>query len=169
MQLNFRLTGHFRIHIVRLSLCFCFKNAAAIDRQKILEVDCDIVIPAASGGQITAVNAPKIKAKIIAEGANAPTTPQADEILNKRNIFVIPDILCNAGGVFVSYLEYTQETQREQMTLEQVNSRLNQRINEKFNEVYTYAQRHKITMRQSAMELAISRVAEGIVARGFLP
>ena len=156
-------------HVEKTGRVKGFKNAAAIDRQKILEVDCDIVIPAASGGQITAVNAPKIKAKIIAEGANAPTTPQADEILNKRNIFVIPDILCNAGGVFVSYLEYTQETQREQMTLQQVNGRLNQRINEKFNEVYAYGQRHKITMRQAAMELAISRVAEGIIARGFLP
>ncbi|HUV41577.1 MAG TPA: Glu/Leu/Phe/Val dehydrogenase [Sedimentisphaerales bacterium] len=156
-------------HVKRTGYVKGFKNAAAIDRQEVLEVDCDIVIPAASQGQITAENAPKIKAKIIAEGANAPTTPAADEILNKRDVFVIPDILCNAGGVFVSYLEYTQETQREQMTLDHVNSRLNRAMNQRFEAVYDYGQKHNVTMRQAAMELAISRVAEGVVARGFLP
>ena len=101
-----------------------FDSSRHITSDGVLEVPCDILIPAATQSQITIENADKIQAKIIAEGANAPTTPEADEILKDRNIFVIPDILCNAGGVFVSYLEYTQETQREQMTLEQVERRL---------------------------------------------
>ncbi|GAF97952.1 unnamed protein product, partial [marine sediment metagenome] len=119
--------------------------------------------------QITVRNAGKIKAKIIAEGANAPTTPDADEILNKRNIFVIPDILCNAGGVFVSYLEYTQETQREQWTLSQVEERLTNRMTRQFNKVYDYAQQERLTMREAAMNLAVKKVADALITRGFLP
>ena len=90
-------------------------------------------------------------------------------VLDERGIFVIPDILCNAGGVFVSYLEYTQETQREQMTLEHVEKRLAQRMRQKFNEVYTYARDNNITMRQAAMNIAVNKVVEGIHARGMLP
>ena len=90
-------------------------------------------------------------------------------ILNQRNIFVIPDILCNAGGVFVSYLEYTQETQREQMTLAAVEQRLAERMKIKFDEVYDYAQAHKLTMRRAAMDIAVGTVVEGVYARGLLP
>ncbi len=146
-----------------------FKKAIKLDRDKIFEVDCDILIPAAAGSQITIENAGKIKANVIAEAANAPTTPQADEILNKRRIFVIPDILCNAGGVFVSYLEYTQETQREQMTLEQVESRLAERMKNRFNDVYDLAGQKQITMREAAMEIAVAKVVEAVYARGLLP
>lgn len=146
-----------------------FKGGKELSREKILETECDILIPAALGSQITKQNADKIKAKIIAEGANAPTTPEADEILNKKNIFVIPDILCNAGGVFVSYLEYTQETQREQLTLKEVENRLNKRMTEKFNEVYTYAQNEGISLRQAAMNIAVHKVINAINARGLLP
>jgi len=146
-----------------------FAEAEAIDKNAIFEIDCDILIPAAAGSQITVANADRIKAKIIAEGANAPTTPQADEILNDRGIFVIPDILCNAGGVFVSYLEYTQETQREQMTLSQVETRLRERITRRFDDVYNYCRDKDLTMRNAAMDMAISRVVEAIFVRGFLP
>ena len=146
-----------------------FKGAEALDKNAVFEVDCDILIPAAAASQITAANAEKIKAKLIAEGANAPTTPEADEILNSRDIFVIPDILCNAGGVFVSYLEYTQETQREQMTLGQVESRLKDRMKECFDEVYNYSKEDGLTMRCAAMNKAVSKVVDGIFARGFLP
>jgi glutamate dehydrogenase/leucine dehydrogenase len=146
-----------------------FKMATHIDRSQIFEIDCDILIPAAAGSQITIQNVKKIKAKLIAEGANAPTTPQADEILNKKNIFVIPDILCNAGGVFVSYLEYTQETQREQMTLADVEQRLAGRMKQRFNEVYDFAKQKQLTMREAAMDMAVSKVVEAIYARGLLP
>lgn len=146
-----------------------FTGAAEISNEELLELDCDILIPAATQSQITAKNANKIKAKLIAEGANAPTTPEADKILNERGVFIIPDILCNAGGVFVSYLEYTQETQREQMTIEQVESRLEGRMNKKFNEVYQYSQSKNMSMRDAAMDIAVSRVAEAVNARGLLP
>ena len=135
----------------------------------VLTCNCDILVPAATQSVITVEIAEHIKAKIIAEGANSPTIPNADEILDKRKVFIIPDILCNAGGVFVSYLEYTQETQREQMTLEEVNSRLNNRIITKFDEVYHYAQQGNLTMRQAAMNMAVSRVVEATCAMGALP
>lgn len=146
-----------------------FKKATQIDKNKIFEADCDILIPAAAGLQITTDNVKKIKAKAIAEGANAPTTPQADQILNKRGIFVIPDILCNAGGVFVSYLEYTQETQREQMTLADVERRLSERMTQRFNEVYDFTKEKGLTMREAAMDMAVSKVVEAIYVRGLLP
>jgi glutamate dehydrogenase (NAD(P)+) len=141
----------------------------SISSQELFELPCDILVPAAAQSQITSDNAGKIRARIIAEGANAPTTPQADEILNDRRIFVIPDILCNAGGVFVSYLEYTQETQREQMTAEQVRKRLADRIQEKFVQVYEYSEAQRISMRKAAMDIAIKTVAHGLVSRGFHP
>lgn len=156
-------------HIKETGTVKGFEDSDEITNEDLLVVDCDILIPAATQSVITADNAGKIKARIIAEGANAPTTPQADEILNKRQVFVIPDILCNAGGVFVSYLEYTQETQREQMTFEQVEKRLSQRMNEKFKEVYQYSKDENLSMRDSAMNIAVGGVVEAVYARGFLP
>ena len=146
-----------------------FEGGAAVDPGAVLEMDCDILIPAAAGSQITEHNAHNIQARIVAEAANAPTTPQADEILNRRGVLVIPDILCNAGGVFVSYLEYTQETQREQMTPEQVQRRLAERMQQRFHDVCTYAEEHDLSMRQSAMDIAVGHVVEAVVARGFQP
>jgi len=146
-----------------------FPGSDPIDNADVLELNCDILIPAATQSQITVDNAPHIKAKIIAEGANAPTTPSGDEILNERGIFVIPDILCNAGGVFVSYLEYTQETQREQWTLEDVRHRLEERMISKFEEVLLYSQSHEITLREAAMDIGVLRVAQATEARGFMP
>jgi len=146
-----------------------FKKAKQISLSSIFEADCDLLIPAAAGSQITSDNVKKIRAKVIAEGANAPTTPQADEILDKRGVLIIPDILCNAGGVFVSYLEYTQETQREQMTLNEVEQRLAERMKERFGQVYKLAMDKGITMRQAAMDMAVSKVVEAIYTRGLLP
>ena len=159
LNTHYKVTGHLK----------GFAGSTAITNSGVLEVPCDILIPAATQSQITLANADRIQAKIIAEGANAPTTPEADEILKAKNVFVIPDILCNAGGVFVSYLEYTQETQREQMTVEQVERRLSERMTERFEEVYAYAQKHLLTMRQAAMDIAVSRVVDAVTARGFLP
>ncbi|MGO8689618.1 MAG: Glu/Leu/Phe/Val family dehydrogenase [Thermoguttaceae bacterium] len=146
-----------------------FPGASEVSREAVLEADCDVLIPAAGGSVITPENAARIRARIIAEGANAPLTPAADEILNQRGVFIIPDILCNAGGVFVSYLEYTQETQHDQMTREEVDQRLNARMRGTFEAVWQRAQQTRETMRHAAMDLAVSRVVEGITARGLLP
>ena len=146
-----------------------YDDASDITNEELLTCDCDILIPAATQSQITAKNADKIKAKIISEGANAPTTPHADKILDEKGVFVIPDILCNAGGVFVSYLEYTQETQREQMTIEQVEARLQNRMKTKFDEVFDYHNNKKCSMRQAAMDIAVKNVVDAVEARGMLP
>lgn len=146
-----------------------FKGAKAMDRDKILTQPCDVLAPSATGNQITEKNASKIKAAVIAEGANGPTTPGADEILDKRGVFIIPDILCNAGGVFVSYLEYTQETQAEQMTEEEVKARLEQRMRDRFQRVYDTARTKRLNMRKAAMYMAVHSVCTAHVARGFLP
>jgi len=146
-----------------------FAGAEDTSLDAVLEADCDVLIPAAGGSAITEENAGRIRAKIIAEGANAPLTPPADEILNSRGVFIIPDILCNAGGVFVSYLEYTQETQRDQMTRDEVQRRLTERMQTTFEEVYGRAQHTRETMRHAAMDIAVSRVVDGILARGLLP
>jgi glutamate dehydrogenase (NAD(P)+) len=136
---------------------------------ELLEMPCDVLVPAAAGGQVTAANASAIQARIIAEGANSPTTPAADEILQKRNILVIPDILCNAGGVFVSYLEYTQETQAAQMTEVEVRSRLEERMRERFHAVRDVSLQRRMSIREAAMYLALKTVCTAFVARGSLP
>ncbi len=146
-----------------------FDSAQSINPCEIFELPCEVLVPAAAQSQITQKNADAIKARIVAEGANAPTTPQGDEILNDKKVFVIPDILCNAGGVFVSYLEYAQETQREQMTLKEVQSRLIRRITEKFENVVNYSEYKKISMRSAATDTAVKTVAEGLLSRGFYP
>lgn len=146
-----------------------FPGAKEVDPAQVLEADCDVLIPAATQSQITEKNADRIAARVIAEGANAPTTPEADEILNHRGVLIIPDILCNAGGVFVSYLEYTQETQREQMTIEEVEGRLATRMTDRFRDVDELAEKDGLTMRDAAMNLAVQRVVDGVLARGLLP
>ena len=156
-------------HVEQTGGVAAFPHSKAIDSEEIFDLDCDVFVPAAAGSQITEANAGRIKARLIAEGANAPTTHAADEILDERGIFVIPDILCNAGGVFVSYLEYAQETQREQMTLKEVEARLEERMTETFTAVHSHAREKGLTMRQAAMGMAVGQVVEAVNARGFLP
>lgn len=141
----------------------------AVSRDGLLEMPCDVLAPCATANQINQENAVRIQAKIIAEGANGPTTPEADAILNQRGVYVIPDILCNAGGVFVSYLEYTQETQQEQMTREEVLARLDRRMREKFKLVQATAEDRKLPTREAAMYLALKNVCAAHIARGALP
>ena len=155
-------------HVSRTGSVKDFAGASAVDGQKMLEIPCDVLVPAASANQITSENAPRISAKIIAEGANGPTSPKADEILIERGVFMIPDILCNAGGVFVSYLEFTQETQQEQMTEQEVKTRLQQRMAEKFAHVHELAHERKLSMRDAAMYLGVSTVCSAMEARGYL-
>jgi glutamate dehydrogenase (NAD(P)+) len=146
-----------------------FPGSRRISGAELLELPCDVLVPAASANQITAENAARIKAKIIAEGANGPTTNEADRILEERGVFMIPDILCNAGGVFVSYLEYTQETQQEQMTEEEVCERLKKRMRDKFRQVHAFSLERQVNMRQAAMLLAVKTVCDAKTARGCLP
>ncbi|MDW8344102.1 MAG: Glu/Leu/Phe/Val dehydrogenase [Verrucomicrobiae bacterium] len=145
------------------------RAAPTVAHAQLLEKPCDILVPAATGNQITGSNASRIKARYIAEGANGPTTPQADRILQRRGIEVIPDILCNAGGVFVSYLEYTQETQAEQMPLEEVMSRLERRMRERCALVFDTARDRRWTAREAAMYCAVKAVWQALQARGALP
>jgi len=156
-------------HVTRTGKLAGFVGAEELDPALIHAVGCDILIPAAAGSTIHAGNASEIKARIIAEGANAPVTPEADKILTEAGVFFIPDILCNAGGVFVSYLEYTQETQREQMDKSEVESRLQERMETTFHEVLAYSLEKNIPMREAAMDIAVRRVAEAITARGIHP
>ncbi|MCC6682757.1 MAG: Glu/Leu/Phe/Val dehydrogenase [Phycisphaeraceae bacterium] len=146
-----------------------FTGGKEIDSAAVLELPCDVLIPAAAAGQITADNAPRIAARLIAEGANGPTLHEADEILRERGITVLPDILCNAGGVYVSYIEYTQETQQEQFTESLVNKRLEKRMVARYQHVSQYAAEKKLTLREAAMAIAIERVVEATVAKGMLP
>lgn len=146
-----------------------FNGSQGISASDLLELECDVLVPSASGNQITSENVNRIKTRIIAEGANGPTTSEADRVLEEKGVFIIPDILCNAGGVFVSYLEYTQETQQEQMTEEEVNERLGKRMKTKFHEVYEFAKARNVNMRLAAMLLAVKTVCDAKVARGYLP
>ena len=146
-----------------------FAGAEPVYPQALFHLPCDILVPAAMAGQITEENAEGIQARLIAEGANGPTTRTADTILADRGVFTIPDILCNAGGVTVSYFEYAQETQREQMTLEDVNERLQRRMELTFNEVYSHMRRRGITMRIAALEIGVDRIVRAIRSRGFQP
>ncbi|NIA14437.1 MAG: glutamate dehydrogenase [Nitrospiraceae bacterium] len=156
-------------HVVSTGSVNDFVGAEVLDQDSIFGVACDCFVPAATGSQIDAERAATIRARIVAEGANAPTTPEGDEVLDDRGLFVVPDILCNAGGVFVSYLEYTKETQREQITLSGVETRLRKRMQSAFEEVCARAQTNRTAMRQAAMEIAVSRVAEGVLSRGLWP
>jgi glutamate dehydrogenase/leucine dehydrogenase len=137
------------------------------DPMKLLELDVDILIPAALENQITEVNAPNVQAKIIAECANGPVTPEADEILEKKDVFIIPDILCNAGGVTVSYLEWVQNRMGYYWTKERVNEDLERIMVRAFNEVYEIAQEYNVNMRIAAFILSIKRVTRAAELRGL--
>ncbi|HEY5433716.1 MAG TPA: Glu/Leu/Phe/Val dehydrogenase [Candidatus Limnocylindrales bacterium] len=146
-----------------------FPGAKNITNAEVLETECDILIPAALENQITVHNADRIKAKIVAEAANGPTTPEADEILYKRGVFMIPDILCNAGGVTVSYFEWVQDLNRDHWTETEVNAKLKIIMVKAFAEVLAQAQREKVNMRTGAYLNAVQRVADATALRGLYP
>jgi glutamate dehydrogenase (NAD(P)+) len=146
-----------------------FPEAEAITNAELLTLPCDILVPAALERQITADNAHKIQCRILAEGANGPTTPEADVVLRQRDIFVIPDVLCNAGGVTVSYFEWVQDLQNYFWTETQINRRLKQVLIKAFREVYAQAERAQVDMRTAALMLGVGRVAEGERVRGLFP
>ncbi|HET8785541.1 MAG TPA: Glu/Leu/Phe/Val dehydrogenase [Candidatus Limnocylindrales bacterium] len=147
-----------------------FPGAKDISNAEVLEVECDILIPAALENQITAANAGNIKAKLVAEAANGPTTPEADEILFKSwKTFMIPDILCNAGGVTVSYFEWVQDLNRDHWSEKVVNEKLKEIMVKAFQEVLAVARREQCDMRTAAYLLAVRRVADAMEMRGLYP
>lgn len=145
-----------------------FTEAQTVEPSDLLMLDCDVLIPAAGGEQITAANAADLQCRFVVEAANGPTTPEADRILSDRGIAVYPDILCNAGGVYVSYLEYTQETQQWQLAEPQVNQHLETRMTQTLRRVLMHADEQQITPRDAAMRLAVAAVADATRSRGRL-
>ncbi len=144
-------------------------GTTAISNEELLELDVDILIPAALENAITAKNAAKVKAKIISEAANGPTTPEADEILAKNKVFLVPDILANAGGVTVSYLEWVQNLSREHWTEDEVNQKLEQKMVIGFNGAHDASKKYGVPMREGALAVAVGRVAEAIKTLGQWP
>jgi len=146
-----------------------FPGSRDISNMDVLATECDILIPAALENQITAKNADDVKARIVAEAANGPTTPEADERLFERGIFLIPDILCNAGGVTVSYFEWVQDLNRDHWTEEVVNDKLKVIMVKAFHEVLRLAQSNEVNNRVGAYLLAVDRVASATALRGLYP
>lgn len=144
-------------------------GAERVTNRELLELPCDILAPAALENQITRTNAGRIKAKLIAEGANGPVTPEADEILHDKGVLVLPDVLANAGGVAVSYFEWVQDLQSFFWDEEEINSRLERTMRKAFGAVLQLSQSHEVSLRTSAQMLAISRVAEATRLRGIFP
>jgi len=146
-----------------------YPHGEEITNAQLLELDCDILAPCALQNQITARNAVNLKCKILAEGANGPTSLEADKILNERGVFILPDILGNAGGVIVSYFEWVQDIQNFAWTLEEINQRLHKIIHSAFQRTLLRSQREKIDMRTAALIEGIGRVADAKLQRGVFP
>lgn len=137
--------------------------------ESFLELPCDILIPAAMENQITSANASRIRAKYVIEGANGPTSGEADQILNKRGIVVIPDILANAGGVTVSYFEWVQDIQAYFWNEDDVNKRLQEILTKAFREIYETSQKEKVDLRMAAFMVGLNRLAKTVKLRGTFP
>ncbi|BDI32755.1 glutamate dehydrogenase [Capsulimonas corticalis] len=146
-----------------------FPGSEPVTNSEILELPCDILVPAALQNQITSSNAGKIRARMVVEGANGPTTPDADDILRERGITLIPDVLANAGGVTVSYFEWVQDIQSFFWSESQVNHRLGRVMTRAYEEVSAAAQTHNVDLRTAAYVVGVARVAEAAKMRGIYP
>ncbi|MBD3234296.1 MAG: hypothetical protein GF315_11290 [candidate division Zixibacteria bacterium] len=154
-------------HVKTTKKVLDFPGSKRISHEELLSLDCDILVPAALENVITEDNADSIKAEIIAEGANGPITPDADKILNQKGVLVVPDILCNAGGVTVSYFEWVQDRMGYFWDEDEVNRRLELVMVRAFNDVIKVVEEHNTSMRIAAFMLAIKRVVDVTLMRGF--
>jgi glutamate dehydrogenase (NAD(P)+) len=159
------LVDHKRVHGVLEG----FQGGDAITNDELLTMDCDVLAPCALEQVITRDNADKVKAAIVAEGANGPVTPEADQVLEERGILVLPDVLANAGGVVVSYFEWVQGLQEYFWKESEVNAKLNDITTRAFSETWKEHEDRDISMRQAAYAIAVGRVAEATITRGLYP
>jgi glutamate dehydrogenase (NAD(P)+) len=146
-----------------------FSEAEPISNADLIAMPCDVLIPAAMENQLNRSNAASVRARMVAEGANGPTTPDADHIMNEKGIIVIPDILCNAGGVVVSYFEWVQDMQQLFWEEDDVNHRLERIMVRSFRDVYETSRQMNIDLRTAALVLGIGRVADATKTRGLYP
>ena len=146
-----------------------YEGGEPVTNEELLELECDVLVPAALEEVLTADNAERVRARIVVEAANGPTTPEADEIFQERKVHVVPDILANAGGVTVSYFEWVQDLQAYFWTEDEVNARLRRVMEESYVAVLELAEDRKVTMRQAATILGVQRVAEAHTTRGLFP
>jgi glutamate dehydrogenase (NAD(P)+) len=158
-----------KAHVAATGSVTGFAGADAISNAELLELPVDILAPCAIEGQITKDNADRVKAHILVEGGNGPTTPSADDILYANDVFLVPDILANGGGVTVSYFEWVQNTQKLFWTEEDINARLDSIMTRAFHEVLALAHKHHVNMRTAAYILAVKRVAWARQTRGIFP
>ncbi len=156
-------------HVAESGTVGGFLDTDPLSNKALLEQPCDILVPAAIGSQIRADNADRVKANLIAEGANGPTTPEADAILRERGVTVIPDILANAGGVVVSYFEWVQGLQYYFWRESEITARLQEVMTRAFNRVWAIASKEGVDLRTAALMEGVSRVAEGYRVRGLYP
>ena len=146
-----------------------FKGAEVMDDEDFWDVHCDILIPAALEGQITAARANRVKAKLVLEGANGPTVPEADDILDSRGVLVVPDVICNAGGVTVSYFEWVQDFSSFFWTEDEINVRLDKIMVDALKKIWDTADRHKTTLRTATFAVACERILTAREERGLYP
>lgn len=157
------------VHKLKTGSLANYKNCNNITNAELLQTECDILIPAAMENQIRKDNADKVKAKMVIEGANGPTTPEADKVLSQKDIFHIPDILANSGGVTVSYFEWVQNLTREHWKLEEVNRKLEDKMVKGFADVYKLSLEEESNLRTAALMLGVGRVARAVETRGLWP
>jgi glutamate dehydrogenase (NAD(P)+) len=146
-----------------------YKSAERIDNEAFWDVDCDILIPAALEGQITAARANRLKARLVLEGANGPTLPDADDVMHDRGILVVPDVICNAGGVTVSYFEWVQDFSSFFWSEDEINVRLDKIMVDALRHIYETSEKHKITLRTATFAVACERILIAREERGLYP
>jgi glutamate dehydrogenase (NAD(P)+) len=156
-------------HVAEHSTVAGFAQAEVMQPDEFWEVNCDILIPAALEQQITEANAERIKARLVIEGANGPTTPAADDILQSRNIMVLPDVIANAGGVTVSYFEWVQDFSSFFWTEDEINARLDRILKDAFTGIWDVAQENRVSLRTATFIVACKRILHARELRGLYP
>jgi glutamate dehydrogenase (NAD(P)+) len=161
--------GAVQAHVTQHRVVEGYAGGDRVTNEQLLELECDVLAPCALQNQITAGNADRVRCRILAEGANGPTTLEADEVLADRGVFILPDILANAGGVTVSYFEWVQGTQNYTWTLDEINQRLQRLLAGAFQRVVQRSESQQLDMRSAALVEGIARVTEASLSRGIFP